>query len=49
MGGLPHAPRAWAARPYEARYFHPRVVATGWNDCFVTPLLAMKAAILIPS
>jgi hypothetical protein len=21
-------------RPYEPRYFHPNVVATGWNDCF---------------
>jgi hypothetical protein len=34
-GGTPPMPPHMGCRPYEPRYFHPKVVATGWNDCFV--------------
>jgi hypothetical protein len=33
-GGLPHAPPRMGWRPYEPRYFHPKVAATGHERCF---------------
>jgi hypothetical protein len=34
-GDSHHAPPRMGCRPYEPRYFHPKVAATRLNDCFV--------------
>jgi hypothetical protein len=34
-GGTPPMPPRMGCRPYEPRYFHPKVAATRWNDCLV--------------
>jgi hypothetical protein len=48
MGDSPHSPRAWAAAPTNPAIFHPKVEATGWNDCFVAfGLLAMTLRFLV--
>jgi hypothetical protein len=47
-GTLPCPPRI-GRRPYEPRYFHAKVAATGWNDRYENEHLPPLALRILPS
>jgi hypothetical protein len=44
-GGTPPMPPRMGCRPYEPATFHPRVAATGWNDCIASSMARNGASL----